>query len=88
MPRKFYKRVFHVEVLSEERIDPNLGLDEIMVLCNDGPCSGDIKFDEETEVEGPEMAKLLIAQRSDPSFFQLTDDGRDDNEMGDDDKDD
>ncbi len=77
MKRKFYRRVFHVEVLSEEPINPEMDIDEVLALCSDGPCSGDIKFDEETEVDGPEMAKLLIAQRSDPGFFNLTEDGED-----------
>jgi len=75
MSKKFYRRVFKVEVLSEESIDDNLDLDEINYMITEGHCSGSVSAAPEEVVDGAAAAKLLLAQESDPSFFGLDDDG-------------
>ena len=78
--RKFYRSVVQVEVLSEEPLKECLltDLDDLNYLTSEGDCSGDIKITvHNEEVNGPRMALLLQEQRSDPSFFGLTDDGND-----------
>jgi hypothetical protein len=75
-----------IEVLSEEpfdraegedELDP-FGLNEISYAITQGHCSGTVKATVENEAKtGPEMAKLMEAQGSDPGFFELTDDGED-----------
>ena len=53
-------------------------LETLHYSVNEGDCVGDTKVPvENEEVDGPRMAMLLIEQRSDPSFFQLTEDGED-----------
>ena len=75
--RKFYRSVMRVEVLSEEPVT-FYNLNEVAYAITDGDCSGLVTDEvENEEVDGPTMAKLLEAQGSDPSFFQLTEDGRD-----------
>jgi len=75
--RKFYRTVIEVEVLSEEPFEYDT-LYQVHCSITEGHCSGTVtpKVKNE-EVDGPAMAKLLIAQRSDPEFFGLTDDGED-----------
>ena len=80
MPRKFYKKVYSIEILSEEPLSDELDLGDIHCLITDGNCSGDITCSDQQEVDGPTMAKLLIEQRSDPGFFGLTSEGKDDEE--------
>ncbi len=75
--RKFYKTTYVVEVLSEEPIPDALDLKDVMVEAETGSYSADVKSQETVEVDGPEMAKLLTGQRSEPAFFGLSADGED-----------
>lgn len=78
--RKFYKTVYQVEVLSEEKFDEDDGmsLTDIDDEITNGHSSGRvIKIIDNEEKTGEEMAKLLKEQGSDTEFFQLTDDGKD-----------
>lgn len=75
--RKFYRTIFKIEVLSEEPVG-NPSLQKIAYQIENGDWSGLCEIDEVNTVDGPEMAKLLEAQQSDPSFFRLTEDGEDD----------
>lgn len=75
--RKFFRTVFTIEVLSEEPADPDICLEDLAHAITEGPWSGDIKTDGSAAVNGKKMAKLLVAQGSDPSFFRLTDKGED-----------
>lgn len=73
---KYYRTVFYVEVLSQDNPTGNLEIDGIAAAITGGDCSGDLKVVSVQEVTGPEMAELLVAQGSDPGFFQLDDAGR------------
>jgi len=68
---KFYRTVFHVEVLSNEPlVADELSMSDVDYLITDGHCSGIIKCDPENEeVTRDEMAALLTAQGSDPEFL-------------------
>lgn len=78
--RKFYRTVYQVEILSEEKFDESGGLsltdiDEEITI---GHSSGRvIKLIDNEEKTGIEMAKLLQGQGSDPEFFQLDKEGND-----------
>ena len=78
--RKFYRRVFQVEVLSETPIPEEMDLDELHYQITSGAWSGMVSALAEEEVDGARMAELLMHQRSTPDFFSLTDDGKDVNE--------
>jgi len=75
--RKFYRRIFKIEVLSEEHIPEGVSLEDIGYWITEGHCSGVVKAEDEVEVDGKHMAVMLTAQGSDPEFFQLTSDGED-----------
>jgi len=77
--RKFYRTLVTVEVLSEEPYCPET-LEEVARDICDGDCSGDWTHEKSIEVDGPTMAKLLIKQGSDPGFFQLDENGNDDDD--------
>lgn len=72
---QFRKIVLQVQVLcaSEEDADMvrNADLAELHYLITDGPCSGDMTIETDEAVTPRRMVKLLEAQGSDPSFFQL-----------------
>ncbi len=74
--RKFYRTVFTVEVLSEEEPSP-LDLETLNYQITDGDWSGVVEKGQSLKIDGKQMAKLLIKQGSDPSFFNLTDTGED-----------
>jgi hypothetical protein len=74
--RKFYRRVIQFEILSEEPIDDCLSLSQIDYETIEGRFSGAFLDDAvNEEVDGEAMAKLLVAQGSDPEFFRLSEDG-------------
>lgn len=75
--RKFYRCVYKIEILSEEPIREDLDLQQINYIITEGECSGVVEAGEEQEVDGPAMAKMLMEQQSDPSFFGLSEDGED-----------
>lgn len=78
--RKFYRTVFHYEVLSEEPIEDigNISLEDIDYECRVGSYSGAFYGEVEySELTGSEMARALQAQGSDPEFFQLDKEGND-----------
>ena len=81
--RKFYKTVIQVIVLSEDPLEfdeDNSVLGQLDYQVTEGDCSGQVKLMESVAVTGPAMAQLLREQNSDPSFFNLTDDGEDEEE--------
>lgn len=76
--RKFHRYVVRVEILSEDELNLSaMGLSGISYAITEGDCSGDYEIAEHQKVDGATMAKLLIAQGSDPGFFQLTENGND-----------
>lgn len=75
--RKFYRTVIHVEILSDDPSPKDASLQDIAYQISEGDWSGATKMAEHEEMDGEKMAKLLQEQGSDPSFFQLTEDGKD-----------
>jgi len=71
---KFYRTIVTVEVLSEQPLKVD-DLDDLHHAITTGDCSGKVDFGNSEEVDGPTMAKLLMAQGSDPEFFQLDEHG-------------
>ena len=81
-PRKIYRTIIQLTVLSEEPLHEGMGIDEIDANCEDGDFCGKadwIKVNE--EVIGKEAADAVKDTGSDPEFFQMDDDG---NEIEDD----
>lgn len=72
---KFYRTTWTVVVLSEEPIPADADLQDVLKECVDGDYSGECDITKVEEIDGKEMAKALIEQRSDPSFFGLNEDG-------------
>ena len=72
--RTFHRYVVKVEILSKDPIPGDMPLSE-MVNTEDYSVDWEI---EHGYMTGPEMAKALIAQRSDPEIFGLTEDGEGD----------
>lgn len=81
--RKFYKTTYVVEILHEEPIPDDWDLKDIMQEASTGSYSADVKSKRTDEVDGVMMAHLLSEQRSDPAFFNLTDEGDNDKEVAD-----
>ena len=77
--RPFFKKTMKVEFLSETPFPDNTSLEN---LCNEainGDYSMNITQDKETEINGKQAARALLNHGSDPSFFQLNEDGSDAN---------
>ena len=75
--RKFFKTVFTIEVLSEDPLSSSLSLTDIEYEITEGYCSGTIRVEEATEIDGRTAVALLEAQGSDPEFFSLDHKGND-----------
>ena len=75
--RTFFKTVISIEVLSEDQIPEGMELENIVHECIDGGWSlRTLKYIEKS-LNGKQAARALLNQGSDPSFFQLTNDGKD-----------
>jgi hypothetical protein len=73
---KYYRTLIQIEILSENNpIGDGLNLSEIDYDITEGDCSGEITTLSQEEVTSKQMAELLIAQGSDPSFFMLDKNG-------------
>lgn len=76
-PRKFYKTVITVTVLSEdEPLDSNMELESVHDAITTGDCSGQVVWSDPVLLTPLEAAKALEEQGSDPGFFMLTADGK------------
>jgi hypothetical protein len=84
--RKFYRTVITAEVLSEEPFEFET-LEDVHHAIIYGDCSGTYSVTVQETVDGTRMAALLLSQRSDPDFFQLTEAGEDMDEEDEDNKD-
>jgi hypothetical protein len=74
--RKFFKTTFMVSVLSDDKPVPmDADLDTIHYMITDGDCVGTIEVAATAELTGKEAADALKAAGSTPDFFQLNDDG-------------
>lgn len=72
----FYRRTIEVELLTEEPLPDAMDLQQIGYEMTEGHASGVVRVTSDEEVTGPVMAKLLIAQGSDPEFLGLDEEGR------------
>jgi hypothetical protein len=76
--RKFYKHSVTVVFLAEDSPLDFETLGDINYAITDGPCVGLFPTDEScVEVTGKEAAELLSEFGSEPSFFNLDDEGND-----------
>lgn len=75
-PRKFYKTVVTVTVLSDTPYVYN-DLPQLHFDITAGGCSGEVQCGPGIVLTGKRMAKALRGQGSAPSFFGLDDDGND-----------
>lgn len=75
--RVFHRTFYVIEVLSEDELHPDLGLDDIHHMITTGDCSGSFRRTASHSVSAPMMAQLLQKQGSDPGFFRLTESGED-----------
>jgi hypothetical protein len=75
--RKFYKTIITVEILSEDVPPEWDDLEDIYYLIGQGDCSGMITSDHTFQVDASTIAKALLEQNTDPSFFNLTETGED-----------
>jgi hypothetical protein len=68
--KHFYRTVIEFEILSEHPVAFN-DLAQIHYAITEGDCSGISHVKSQEEVAPEKMARLLLAQGSDPSFFGL-----------------
>lgn len=75
--RTFFRTVLKVEILSEEPFSAG-DLSDVAYAITEGGCSGMWETTVDNQhIDGKEAAALLVAQASDPSFFNLNEDGSD-----------
>jgi hypothetical protein len=79
-PRKFYRTVYTLEVLSEEPVPDITSLDDLHYQTQFGEYSGITHRESSEEVNGKTMADLLMKQGSEPGFFKLDEQGNDTDE--------
>lgn len=71
---KFFKTIITIEILSERKYN-STDLTRINYDITDGDCSGKVEISSYQELTPKEAAKELLAQGSDPEFFNLDKDG-------------
>ena len=77
MNKKFYKIKITFEILSEEPISSDMSIDDIYIEAINGEYSMNEGTRKETILNSKQAANALRKQGSDPSFFELTNDWRD-----------
>lgn len=78
--RKFHKRIYTVEILSEKPIPDSMDLMDVVNEADHGDYSGDVLKEIDTVINGRQAAAALMKQGSSPEFFGLTKDGDDDDD--------
>lgn len=73
--KTLYKTVFTVEVLSEEPLPDGMTLTSIDEEITEGHSSGAFKETKSVTISGKEAVEAVKAQGSDPSFFQMDEEG-------------
>lgn len=73
--KKLFRKVIQVEILSEEELPEGMTLEQIQYEINEGDCSGQIITKKQEVVTGRKAAKMVMAQGSDPTFFQMNEFG-------------
>jgi len=74
--KKIYKTRIIVEVLSEEPINENFSLKDIIDEMTDGEYSGTVDQKKPSTLMGKTAANAIIRQGSDPEFFGLDINGK------------
>ncbi len=75
--RKFFKKVIQIVVLSQED-EPFQDLDDVCYAITEGSSSGGpMTVLSSEEIDGKQAADELKKHGSDPSFFELDEDGND-----------
>jgi hypothetical protein len=83
--KTLYRSVISFEVISEEPIPDGMTLGDIQDECDEGSYSGAHEYKVQNQpVIGKRAVKLVVAQGSDPEFFQMDSNGNDLNEDEDD----
>lgn len=76
MDKEYFRTVLQIEVLSQDAdFGEGMSLSDIGYAIDEGPCSGSITTVTVEPVMPQTMARLLVAQGSDPGFFMLDEDG-------------
>lgn len=75
--RKFYKTVVKVEVLTEDQPAEFETLEDLSYMITEGEASGKYEVTSSRGISARKCAEALIAQGSDPEFFQLDENGKD-----------
>jgi hypothetical protein len=75
MAKKFFKTIVTFEVLSDEPIPYDVSLDDIVEEAREGRYVGRMGARKEVPLTGFGMARALEDFGSDPSFFELDDEG-------------
>jgi hypothetical protein len=75
-PKKLYKSVLKIEVLSEEPLDENIDMESILYKTQFGDYSGRKTWESgNIEVVGVEAVKECDLHGTDPEFFQMDEQG-------------
>lgn len=82
--RKFFKTTYTIVVLSEEAPAADLSISDLAYAIADGPCVGTSIDDGGVALSAKDMAQALTEASSEPGFFRLTEDGRNEDEEDDD----
>jgi hypothetical protein len=72
--RSFHKTIITITALTEGPYDPP-SLDQVAYDAKYGDCSMKFTVEKSEEIDGPTMARLCLEQFSDPTLFDLTDQG-------------
>lgn len=75
--RKFYKRTYVVEVLSEEPLSGHETLNDLFHMTTSGGCSGLMRESTLQELNGKQVADELLNHGSAPEFFRVNENGDD-----------
>jgi len=74
--KQIYKTIIQLEILSEECIPDGTGIETIVHEMFEGDYSGESDWKEtNTPIVGKEATKAIIAQGSNPEFFNMDNDG-------------
>ncbi len=75
--RTFYKYEIAIRVLTEDPIPLDMSVEDILDEATTGGYSMSLEKKVRTQIDGPEAAKLLESQGTEPEFFSLDADGND-----------
>ena len=65
----YYRTIYEIEVLSDDARSADMSLSDIEYEITEGHCSGTVSCTVHEVVSAEQMAELLLAHGSDPSFL-------------------